>query len=105
MVTAPEKQPISAQSEDSRTAHLQPLIDFLKAQGNEPATGDAFYYERDGYGVYGFAQPLDVVGLRERFDFPPSIHLSANAIFDAGNFVTITQDAGPNTGRVINFNL
>ena len=37
------KEPISDKADGSRTAHLQPVIDFLKDQGNEPATGDAFY--------------------------------------------------------------
>ena len=107
METTPEKhldkQLILPELDISRTAHLQPIIDFLKAGGNTPATGDAFYYHRDGYGVYGFAQPLDIAGLREKFDFPASIRLTEHSVFDAGNFVTITQDSGPNSGRKISF--
>lgn len=93
------KEPILDKADGSRTAHLQPVIDFLKAQGNEPATGDAFYYTRDGYGVYGFAQPLDVSALRARFEFPPSIHLTATSVQDTRHFVCITQDRGPRPVR------
>ncbi len=90
-----EKQRILADASDpTSTDHLRPVIDFLKAQGNEPANGDQFYYTRDGYGMYGFAQPLDVAALRARFDFPPSIHLTATSVQDTRHFVCITQDAG-----------
>lgn len=88
-----EKQFILAEASDPTTTdHLRPLIDFLKAQGNEPTKEDRFCYARDGYGVYGFAQPLDVEALRARFDFPPSIHLTATSVQDTRHFVCITQD-------------
>lgn len=99
------KELISDKSEGSRTVHLQPIIDFLKAQGNEPATGDAFYYNRDGLGTYGFAQPLDMAALRARFDFPDSIALYATAIHDSRNFVRITQDFGTQPVRPLSFEL
>lgn len=103
MVTAAEKVHILAESPDLGTGHLQPLIDFLKAQGNEPATGDAFYYNRDGYGVYGFAQPLDMEAIRARFDFPPSIHLTATSVQDTRHFVAIAQDSGPRPASHLSF--
>lgn len=87
----------------SDTDHLLPIIDFLKAQGNTPATGDQFYYNRDGYGVYGFAQPLDTQLLQEHFDFPPSIHLTATSVQDTRHFVCITQDSGPQPVRRLSF--
>ncbi|MBC6700169.1 hypothetical protein [Hymenobacter sp. BT190] len=99
----PTKEPISDKADGSRTAHLQPVIDFLKAQGNEPATGDAFEYNRDGLGTYGFAQPLDVDLLQQRFDFPPSIHLSSAGLHDSRNFVRIAQDFGPQPVRPLSF--
>lgn len=74
----PEKQRVPADAPDpTSTHHLRPIIDFLKARGNAPATGDQFYYTRDGY---GFAQPLDVAVLRAHFEFPPSIHLTATSV-------------------------
>lgn len=92
-----EKQCILAEVLDpTSTDHLRPIIDFLKAQGNEPTTEDRFCYSRDGYGVYGFAQPLDVAALRARFDFPASIHLTATAVQDTRHFVCITQDPNRN---------
>ena len=99
------KEPISDKADGSRTAHLQPVIDFLKAQGNEPATGDAFEYNRDGLGTYGFARPLDVAALRARFDFPPSISLSESGLHDSRNFVRIAQDFGIQPVRPLSFEL
>ena len=94
MVTASEKVPISAKNDDSRTAHLQPLIDFLKAQGNAPASAD-FTFDRDGIGSYYFAQPLDMEAIRARFALPASIVAGQSAVFDSRNFVCITQAFGP----------
>ena len=89
MKTTPKKVLILAGLADFRTAHLQPVIDFLKAQGNAPAAGDQFRYNRDGLGVYGFAQPLDTQLLQEHFDFPPSISLSVDGVHDSRHFVRI----------------
>ena len=63
MKTVLQRVPITAKFDGSRTAHLQPLIDFLTAQGNAPASKD-FTFDRDGYGSYYFAQPLDMEALR-----------------------------------------
>lgn len=95
MVIAPEKVPVSVKFAGSRTAHLQPLIDFLKAQGNEPASADDFTFDRDGYGTYYFAQALDMEALRVRFDLPASIVAGQSAVYDTRNFVCITQAFGP----------
>ena len=105
MVTAPQKEPVSDKFDGSRTAHLQPVIDFLKAQGYEPATGDAFEYNRDGLGTYGFTQPLDVDLLQQHFAFPPSISLSSAGLHDSRNFVRIAQDFGPQPVRRLSFEL
>jgi len=94
MVKVSEKVPILAKNEGSRTAHLQPLIDFLKAQGNAPASED-FTFDRDGYGSYYFAQPLDVEAIQARFSLPASIVAGQSAVYDSRNFVCITQAFGP----------
>ncbi len=60
MVKAPKKTLIAEKMPDSRTAHLQSLIDFLKAQDNPPwqapsyqrLGADGFYFDRDGYGTF-----------------------------------------------------
>ena len=85
------------------TDHLLPVIAFLKAQGYEPATGDAFWYTRDGLGTYGFTQPLDVGLLQQHFDFPPSVQVSHGQVFDTRHFVRICQDHGPQPVRRLSF--
>lgn len=99
-----EKQLLSSGAPSGhRTDHLQPVIDFLKAQGYEPATGDEFQYNRDGLGTYGFTQPLDVALLQEHFDFPPSLTLSHGQLFDSRHFLRICQDFGPQPARRFSF--
>lgn len=103
---APRKQRILSDAPSgNRTDHLQPVIDFLKAHGNTPATGDEFIFNRDGLGVYGFAQPLDAQLLQEHFDLPPSIHLSSAGVHDSRHFVRIAQDFGPQPVRRLSFEL
>ena len=100
----PEKQRILAGAPGgNRTDHLQPIIDFLKAQGYEPATGDAFWYNRDGLGTYGFTEPLDVELLQQHFDFPPSLHVSHGQVFDSRHFMRISQDHGQQPVRKLSF--
>ena len=94
MKTVLQRVPITAKFDGSRTAHLQPLIDFLTAQGNAPASAD-FTFDRDGYGSYYFAQALDMEALRARFDLPATIVLTKDTVQDTGNFVRITQAFGP----------
>ena len=101
---APEKQRIEADAANlTDTDHLLPVIAFLKAQGYEPATGDVFYFTRDGLGTYGFTQPLDTQLLQEHFDFPPSIQVSHGQVFDTRHFVRIRQDSGPQPLRRLSF--
>lgn len=103
---APEKQRILADAPShNRTNHLQPVIDFLKAQGYAPATGDAFHYNRDGLGTYGFTEPLDVDLLQLHFDFSPSMTLSHGQLFDSRHFMRICQDFGPQPLRRFSFEL
>ena len=66
-----------APGHDPRTAHLHPVIEYLLAQGNTPASwrGDAFAFDQGGEGHYLFAGPLDAVQLREQFAFPASIRV------------------------------
>ncbi|MGI4872850.1 MAG: hypothetical protein ACRYFX_16955 [Janthinobacterium lividum] len=83
---------IAATSPDSRTAHLQPVIDFLKARGNQPAGVDAWAHDRDGLKTYAFARPLDIAALEAHFEFPPAIIPYPKGIFDKDNFAQITYD-------------
>ncbi|KUG09211.1 hypothetical protein [Solirubrum puertoriconensis] len=99
------KQPILPDAANgSSTDHLLPVIDFLKAQGNAPAGPDKFTFNRDGLGVYAFQQPVDVEQLRAHFDFPPSIHLSADGLHDSRHFVRV-QQATPLLARRFSFEL
>ena len=111
MVTAPEKTPILEKMPDSRTAHLQPLIDFLKAQGNPPwvfpsyrrAGADGFDFDRDGFGNFYFQVPLDLAAVRRHFSLPPTIVFTKSSIWDQRNMVGIDQ-ALP-VGEPLKFNL
>lgn len=104
MEITPEKQRIEADAASRNdTDHLLPVIAFLKAQGYEPATGDAFYSTRDGLSIYGFTEPLDVDLLQQHFDFPSSIELSHGQLFDSRHFVRISQDSGPQMVRKLSF--
>lgn len=94
MVKAPQKVPILAKLDGSRTAHLQPLIDYLAAQGNAPASED-FTYDRDGYGSFYFTKALDMALLRAHFAFPATIVLTKDTVQDTRNFVRITQAFSP----------
>jgi hypothetical protein len=77
--------------EGSRTAHLQPIIDFLKAHGNQPATADEFTFDRDGLGNYSFTAPLDIAAIQAHFEIPPTLLLNKNSVHDTRNLVEITQ--------------
>jgi hypothetical protein len=99
MITHPEKEPIPEKLEGSRTAHLQPLIDFLKAQGNtpwptpsdRPVGADGFEYDRDGFGTFYFEQPLDLLALAARFELPDTITVGTTAVYDRRNFAGLSQ--------------
>ena len=99
MVKASEKVRIAEKFDGSRTAHLQPLVDFLTAQGNPPWLGpsyqpkreNGFYFDRDGFGTFYFEQPLDLAALSAHFELPASIVLSETAVCDSRNFVSISQ--------------
>ena len=83
---------------DPRTAHLRPVIEYLLAQGNMPASwrGDAFAFDQGGEGHYLFAGPIDAAQLREQFVFPASIRVyDDGSIKDSLNRVDISQ-AQPN---------
>lgn len=100
----PEKQRILRDAPNrTDTDHLLPVIAFLKAQGYTPATGDAFCFDRDGLGTYGFTEPLDTQLLQEHFDFPPSIQVSHGQVFDTRHFVRIRQDHGTQPVRRLSF--
>jgi hypothetical protein len=99
MSKAPKKVPIAEREGHSRTAHLLPLIAFLEAQGNPPhpippylvAGENGFYFDRDGLGDFTFEQPLDLAGLAAHFELPDTIKLAKTSVYDARNFVRISQ--------------
>lgn len=92
-------------SNGTDTDHLLPVIELLKKQGNKPATNDEFRFNRDGFGVYGFQQPIDIDLLKRHFYFPPTIILSGGALRDDRHFVGIEQYSDSTKSPVINFNL
>lgn len=80
---------------DPRTDHLRPVIEYLLAQGNTPASwrGDAFSFDQGGEGHYLFAGPIDAAQLRERFAFPASIQVyDDGSIKDSLNRVDISHE-------------
>jgi hypothetical protein len=99
MVIALGKIPILEEIGSSRTAHLRPLLDFLKAQGNvpwrapssRPVGEDGFYFDPDEYGTFYFEQPLDLLALETQFALPATIILGKAAVYDSRNFVCISQ--------------
>lgn len=99
MSKALKKVPIPIREGHSRTAHLLPLLAFLEAQGNPPhqippylvAGENGFYFDRDGFGIFYFEQPLDLAGLATHFELPDTIKLAKTSLYDAGNFVSINQ--------------
>lgn len=99
MKKAPKKVLIAAKEDHSRTAHLLPLIAFLKAQGNPPhpippylvAGENGFYFDRDGLGTFCFEQPLDLAALAAHFELPDSIQLAKTSVYDSRNFLLISQ--------------
>ena len=99
-----EKTVLVEKLPDSRTAHLQPIIDYLTAEGNAPAGQAEFTYDRDGYGSYYFKEALDMAMLRAHFAFPATIVLTKDTVHDKGNFVRITQ-LNPASDVVLKFNV
>ena len=80
---------------DPRTDHLRPVIAFLLAQGNTPASwrGDAFSFDQGGEGHYTFIDPIDAAQLREHFTFPASIRVYEDGyIKDSLNRVDIGHE-------------
>lgn len=80
---------------DPRTDHLRPVLEYLLAQGNTPASwrGDAFSFDQGGEGHYLFTNPLDAAQLREQFLFPDSIQVDdEGSIRDSLNRVDICHD-------------
>ena len=96
----PKKVAIAERVSGSVTAHLLPVVAFLKAQGNTPApplsyaqqNPDGFNFDRDGLGTFLFEQPLDVEAVKAHFDFPPTIAFTPEGdVWDNRNRVGIMQ--------------
>lgn len=88
------KAVIAASGSAFVTDHLQPVVDWLKAQGYTPTTGDAFGLTPKALGLYGFAQPLNPDALAAQFEFPPSILVTLYGIHDVANYLSIRQYCG-----------
>ena len=95
-----QKVAIAERVSGSVTAHLLPVVAFLKAQGNPPAPArssgqpepDGFQFDRDGLGTFLFEQPLDVAAVKARFAFPSGIGFTRQGdIWDSRNRVGILQ--------------
>lgn len=91
---------IAEKEPGSLTAHLLPVVAFLKAQGNAPSAAlsyaqqnpDGFNFDHDGVGVFLFEKPLDVAAIRAHFDFPPTIGFTPEGdVWDDRNRVGIMQ--------------
>ena len=87
----------------SDTDHLLPVIEFLKSQGNAPVGADAFEFNRDGLGEYGFTKPLDIASLQQHFVFPPTIVLSTDGLHDTRHFARLRQGQPNQPVRKLSF--
>jgi hypothetical protein len=54
--------------------HLQPIVDFLEAHGNEITTDKSGFYLTQGGWVCDFRHPIDYGLINDAFNFPSSIH-------------------------------
>ena len=95
-----EKVVLVEKLSDSRTAHLLPVIEFLKTQGNTPwlapsyrrVGDDGFDFDRDGFGNFYFDKPLDLQAVRTHFALPATITFTQDGgIWDRRNLVGIAQ--------------
>lgn len=85
--------PVLPKLPGSRTAHLQPVLDWLLAQGCQPAGLPAFTFNRDGHGSCRFAGTLPLAQLAARFALPASVVPYADGLDDRRNFLEIVADA------------
>lgn len=95
-----EKTVLVEKLPDSRTAHLLPIIEFFKSQGNtpwlapsyRPVGDDGFDFDRDGFGNFYFDEPLDLTAVEMLFSFPSTIVFTQDrGIWDRRNLVGISQ--------------
>lgn len=95
-----EKTVLVEKLPDSRTAHLLPVVEFLKSQGNtpwlapsyRPVGADGFDFDRDGFGNFYFDEPLDLKAVRMHFSLPGTITFTQDGgIWDQRNLVGIAQ--------------
>jgi len=88
-----EKIKILPQSPDPKdeTAHLRPVIEFIKTQGNSPENKDQFEYDlKDGFKTYTFKLPIDRLMIEKKFEFPDTIAFVDNrTIHDKKNLIEI----------------
>lgn len=83
-----EKIKILTESPDpnDETAHLRPIIEFLKEQGNEPLNRSGFIFDKGGFGEMRWKKPFNVQKIQDHFILPESIQIdSSGEIHDQRN--------------------
>jgi hypothetical protein len=73
-------------------SHLRPIIDFIKAQGNEPHR-DEFMNEKSSMSYYFFKGPIDPELITATFDLPESITVDSNGNIHDKNWATVIYSA------------
>jgi hypothetical protein len=76
--------------------HLQPIIDFLAARGNEVTTDKAGFYLTQGGWVCDFRYPIDYALVASAFQLPTSVRFGekVNAILCDQSWVEIRGNVG-----------
>ncbi len=69
-------------------SHLRPIIDFVKAQGNEPHR-DEFMNDKSSMSLYFFKGPIDPDLIRSTFELPASITIDSEGNIHDHNWATV----------------
>jgi len=83
-----EKIKVMADSPDpnDETAHLRPVIEFLKTSGNAPKDDRGFVFDKGGYGELRWKKAFNKEKILECFSFPGSIYFHPSGeIYDERN--------------------
>ena len=92
------KRAISPEAKSSQRPyeHLQPIVDFLTASGNEITTEVSGFYPTQGGWVCDFRYPIDYELVKEAFVFPPTVHFGqkVNAILCDRSWAETRGDVG-----------
>ena len=76
--------------------HLQPIVDFLAACGNQIVNDPSGFYPTQGGWVCDFRYPIDYELVKEAFVLPPTVHFGqkVNAILCDRSWAEIRGDVG-----------